>query len=272
MRATTVALLMFFAPGPAASEPIALADLVGVLRASEITLGPDVGMERPGTPFQPEALNIVGIAAAAQSAWLAVYPNALFGDGTTCVDGLVGQLTGEKSVGVAAFVRDVPGSRAIIFVAADAKTTDTARLFLLTPSTGALVQLASTSLRGGIDVYGGTVPPPNCNLRIDGVAHMYCQWFRVCLTTAALDQSVTYAGRVWVHGTGLKGDPSRADPNNPVLTQIGDTLVWSGPRPTGVNDTGMVGVAGTAIQTAAAMSAVNLTTTGAGTRPPWCEE
>jgi hypothetical protein len=265
-------VLVFFAPGPAASEPIALADLVGVLRASEITLGPDVGMESPGTPFQPEALNIVGIAAAAQSAWLAVYPHALFGDGTTCVDGLFGQLTGEKSVGVAAFVRDLPGSRAIIFVAADAKSTDTARLFLLTPNTGALVQLASASLRGGIDIYGGTVPPANCNLRPDGAAHMYCQWVRVCLTTAALDQSVTYTGRVWVHGTGLKGDPSRADPNNPALTQIGDTLVWSGPRPTGVDPTGMVGVAGTAIQTAAAMSAVNLTTTGPGTLPPGCEE
>lgn len=56
MRATTIALLVFFAPGPAASEPIALADLVGVLRGSEITLGPDVGIESPGTPFQPEAL------------------------------------------------------------------------------------------------------------------------------------------------------------------------------------------------------------------------
>lgn len=256
----------------ATAEPIALADLAGLLRANEITIGRDVGQETPGTPFQHEALNMVGTTGSVRGAWLAVYPDAVYGDGTTCVDGLLGQLTGEKGIGVAAFVREGTGARAVIFEAADAKNTDTARLYLLTTQTGALAQLASTSLNGGIDIYGGTIPVANCNLRPDGSAHMYCQWIRVCLTAESSGTNVTFTGKVWLHGTGLKGDPTRADPNHPKLTQIGNTLTWTGPRPTGVGTTGMVGIASTAVQTASAVSAVNFETTASGAPPPQCTE
>ena len=202
-----------------------LAQLQGVLRASEITLGPDLGEERP--PLAPHlAVNFVG-QSPPNTAWLTVYDQNVYGDLTVAADSMDSEINGEQCGGVAALVPTGLSGRAVVARSCDAKSTDTLRLGLLDTSTGVVTALVSKNLSSRIDTYGGTNPPANCDhhqAQLD--YHMYCQWVRTTLTiTTNPDATVTFTAKSWLRGTGLKNDPSRNDPFSPDLTLIGTTTL-----------------------------------------------
>ena len=267
-----LALLCFpcLSPPSVRGEEIPLTSLVGVLNDVDMTLGRDVGEERPGTPFQEFAVNVIGEAPAARKAWMALAPDAVYGDTTASTSILISAINGEKGGGVAMFGSYAPGSRAVAFVMENAKSTNTARLLLVDPATGAITQLAQ-ALVTGMFLYGGTNPPPNCDHnRGQPDWHMYCQWFLVSLTAETLPgDSVRYTGRIYLYGRGPLNDMSRADPNDPTRTEVkGSPLVWTGPRPNGVAAEGFVGVAMEGRQAGVRVSAVKLSVSGSGSAPP----
>ncbi len=239
------------------SGTIDLAQLQGALRASEISMGPDLGEEAP--PLVPHlAVNFVG-QSPPNTAWLTVYHPNVYGDLTVAVDSMDSEINGEQCGGVAALVPTGPSGRAVVARSCDAKGTDTLRLGLLDTSTGAVTALVNTNLSSRIDTYGGTNPPANCDHhQAQADYHMYCQWVRTTLTvTTNPDATVTFTARSWLRGTGLKNDPSRNDPYSPVLTLIG-TSTWTGSRPVGVATTGKIGLVGTATQGWERLSLTNL--------------
>lgn len=238
-------------------EIIELTELRGVLRANEISLGPDLGEQAPGYPSH-FAMNFQG-KAPPSTAWLAVCDRASFGDSTVCADMLDSEINGEQCGGVAALVTEGPVGRAIVARSCDAKGTDTLRLGLLNTSTGVVTPLATTNLLGRIDTYGGSIPPANCDHHQNQADfHMYCQWVRTCLTVATnQDGTVTFTARSWLRGSGPKNDPSRNDPNSDSLTLIG-TATWTGPRPANVATSGKIGLMGTVTQGIELVSLTNL--------------
>lgn len=245
------------APG-GGPEAIDLNELRGVLRASEISLGQDLGEQAPGYPSH-FAMNFVG-QSPPNTAWLSVCDQVAYGDATVCADMLDSEINGEQCGGAAALVTEGQTGRAIVARSCDAKGTDTLRLGLLNTSTGVVTPLATANLFAKIDTYGGTSPPANCDHHQNQADfHMYCQWVRTCLTVATnQDGTVTFTARSWLRGSGPKNDPSRNDPNSPALTLIG-TATWTGPRPANVATTGKIGLAGTATQAWERISLTNLT-------------
>lgn len=244
-------------PGGGGAESIDLTLLRSVLRGSEISLGPDLGEEAPGYANHA-AMNFEG-QSPPNTAWLAVYDLAAYGDVTVCADMLDSEINGEQCGGVAALMTEGSGGRAIVARSCDAKGTDTLRLGVLDTSTGVVTPLVNTNLFSRIDTYGGTNPPANCDHHQNQADfHMYCQWVRTCLTVKANQNgSVTLTATSWLRGTGLKNDPSRDDPTSPALTLIG-TATWTGPRPANVATTGKIGLAGTATQGYERISLTNL--------------
>jgi len=256
------------------ADQIPLTSLIGVLNAPDITLGPDVGEEKPGTPFQELAVNVRGDAGPARKAWVALYPDAVYGDSTVSTSVLIAEINGEKGGGVAMFGSETAGSRTVVFAMENAKSTNTARLLLVDLNTGAITQLAQAAVTG-MFLYGGTIPPPNCDHHQGQLDwHMYCQWFKVTLTAETLaDGKVRYTGRIFMYGNGPLDDMSRADPNDPILTPVkGSPVVWTGARPNGVPTEGFVGVAMEGRQARVEVSAVNLNVSanGSSTPPPFC--
>ena len=245
-------------PVAGGTETIDLTELRSVLRAGEISLGPDLGEQAPGYPSH-FAMNLTG-QAPPSTAWLAVCDRASYGDSTVCADHIDSEINGEQCGGVAALVTEGASGRAIVARSCDAKGTDTLRLGILNTSTGVVTPLATSNLLGRIDTYGETVPPANCDHnRNQPDFHMYCQWIRTCLTvTTNGDGSVTFTARSWLRGTGPKNDLSRNDPSSPDLTLIG-SATWTGPRPAGVSMAGKVGLMGTATQGLQRVSLTGLT-------------
>ncbi|HEV8117512.1 MAG TPA: hypothetical protein VGQ32_03250, partial [Thermoanaerobaculia bacterium] len=238
------------------SGAIDLRGLRGVLRASEMALGNDVGEQKP--PLLPHfALNFDGPSPPA-TAWLAVSDLAAYGDVTVCADHLDSEINGEQCGGVAALVTEGSGGRAIVARSCDAKGTDTLRMGVLDTTTGVVTALVNVSLMSRIDTYGGTNPPANCDHHQNQLDyHMYCQWIRTCLTVKTnANGTVTFTATSWLRGSGLKNDPSRNEPESESLTLIG-TATWTGPRPAGVAATGKIGLVGTATQGREVISLTN---------------
>jgi hypothetical protein len=233
--------------GGGGTEVIDLASLRAVLRASEISLGPDLGQQKP--PLLPHtAINFQG-QSPPNTAWLAIFDGATYGDATVCADMIDSEINGEQCGGVATLVTEGATGRAIVARSCDAKGTDTLRLGVLDVSTGVVTPLANTDLHGRIDTYGGSIPPANCNHNRNQLDyHMYCQWVRTCLTVESGPAGqVSFTATSSLRGTGLKDDPSRNDPYSPYLTLIG-TATWTGARPAGVAAFGKIGLVGTATQ------------------------
>jgi hypothetical protein len=244
-------------PAGAGAEPIDLTLLRSVLRAGEISLGPDLGEQKPPL-LAHAAMNFEG-PSPPSTAWLAVYDGAAYGDVTVCADMLDSEINGEQCGGVVALATEGTGGRAIVARSCDAKGTDTLRLGVLDTSSGVVTPLVNTNLFGRIDTYGGTNPPANCDHHQNQLDyHMYCQWVRTCLTVKTNQNgTVTLTATSWLRGTGLKNDPSRNEPASPDLTLIG-TATWTGARPSGVAATGKIGLAGTATQGYERISLTNL--------------
>ena len=236
---------------------IDLTQLRSVLRGNEISLGPDLGEQKP--PLLPHtAVNFEG-QSPPNTAWLTVHDQAVFGDGTVSADMIDSEINGEQCGGVAALVTEGASGRAIVARSCDAKGTDTLRLGVLNTATGVVTSLVNTNLFGRIDTYGGSVPPANCDHNRGQLDyHMYCQWVKTSLTvTTNQNGTVTFTATSWLRGTGLKNDPSRNEPTSPDLTLIG-TATWTGARPANVATTGKIGLVGTATQGWERISMANL--------------
>ncbi len=244
-------------PGGAGPGTIDPAQLQSVLRASEISLGPDLGEEAPPLAAHT-AVNFEG-PSPPSSAWLSVYNQKTYGDLTVSADMLDSEINGEQCGGVAALVPAGSSGRAIVARSCDAKNTDTLRLGILDTATGAVTSLVNSNLFSRIDTYGGTNPPADCDHhQHQADYHMYCQWVRTSLTiTTNPNGTVTFTASTWLRGTGLKNDPSRNNPTSPALTLIG-TATWTGLRPVNVATTGKVGLVGTATQGWERLSLTNL--------------
>jgi hypothetical protein len=226
---------------------IDLTRLRAVLRASEISYGPDLGEQAPGYATH-DAVNFAG-QSPPSTAWLTVCDEVATGDAQVCADHLDSEINGEQCGGVAMLITEGAAGRAVIARSCDAKGTDTLRLGILNVATGAVTPLVNTNLFSRIDTYGGTNPPANCDHnRNQPDFHMYCQWIRTCLTvTTNSNGTVTFTATSWLRGRGPKNDPSRNDPSSSILTLIG-TATWTGARPSGLAASGKIGLAGTATQ------------------------
>jgi len=205
------------AQAPASFEFVSVTDFRGVRRATDINVGPDLcGTGQP-------SLNFTGGAGSASDTWIAVYDPipgpgvTVFGSVSVDADLLFQKFNDSKGAGPLALFNEAPGKQGLALVVINKGNTDVLALATVDQQ-GKRTVLAAVSLASGIH---------------------QCVWYRVTMDVVVSGANVSVTGNVYEHVT-----PS--DPGSGLGSQVGDTLSFTGPRPTGVDATGEVGLVGTA--------------------------
>jgi hypothetical protein len=242
---------VFYSParaivGPATglSNPIALA-----IRAAptgspfrplspNINIGPDLG----GTG--QTAVNVTGSVGAAGGTWIAIYDSTP-SDPTTkdtypsvslSADVMITAFNNGKGAGLLALYNEGVGKKGLALIVNDAGNTDTLVLSTLDQA-GTLGALKSASLAGDINEK---------------------QWYRLTMDVVVAGANVTVTGKVFRH-------TSPSDPDSALGAQVGGTLgtlSFTGPRPSGVDATGEVGIIASAKAAVVNSSVTNFTING----------
>jgi hypothetical protein len=208
-------------PTPAVVVVPRLTDFRGVRRASDISLGPDLG----GTGHK--AINFSGSTGSAGDTWITVYDvapatgdeDSVYSSVGLAADILIQSYNNKKGAGLLALFNEGAGQKGLTLLILDSGTSDTLALGAVNPSTGLVTTLATVSLGPNI---------------------LENEWYRLTMDVAVSGGNVAVTGRVFRHA-------SPADPKSPIGAQITGTLNFSGTRPAGVDSPGEVGVAAFAL-------------------------
>ena len=211
----------------------ALTDFRDVRRAADINVGADLG----GTGHQ--AVNFTGIIGSSGDAWITVYDavpstpdeDSVFGSASVAADVLIQNATNKKGPGLLALFNEGPGQKGLSLILYDAGNSDALVLGTVDPATGLFTTLATVSLAGNI---------------------VENTWYRLAMSYAVSGSNVTVSATVFRHTTA-------SDPGSPLGTQVGGTLNFSGPLPSGVAGTGELGIVASAVSASVNSSVTNFT-------------
>src|SRR5215471_6349737 len=220
-------------PTPGNVIAAALTDFRDVRRAADINVGADLG----GTGHQ--AVNFTGMIGSSGDAWITVYDavpstpdeDSVFGSASVAADVLIQNATNKKGPGLLALFNEGPGQKGLSLILYDAGNSDALVLGTVDPATGLFTTLATVSLAGNI---------------------VENAWYRLAMSYAVSGSNVTVSATVFRHTTA-------SDPGSPLGTQVGGTLNFSGPLPSGVAGTGELGIVATAVSASVNSSVTNFT-------------
>lgn len=207
---------------------VALTDFRGGGSPNAINIGPDLC----GTA--QDSLNFTGAAGSGGHSWITVYdplprpPADTFGRVSLAADVQTKWFDNAKGAGLLALFNEAPGKKGLGLVVINNGNTD--RLQLVT-----------------VDQFGKRTVLKSVAL---GSAIQQCVWYRVTMDVDVGTSDVTVTGQVFNHAT-------PTDPDSAVTTQVGGTLSFTGPRPSGVDATGEVGVLAVATNTVVDSSVTN---------------
>ncbi|HSE62223.1 MAG TPA: PQQ-binding-like beta-propeller repeat protein [Thermoanaerobaculia bacterium] len=211
----------------------ALTDFRDVRRPGDISVGSDLG----GTGHP--AINFTGQTGASGDAWITVYdsmpatvdPDAVYGNVSLTADVLIQTYNNKKGPGLLALFNGGAGKKGLAVVLNDSGGSDAFFLAAVDPATGLFTTLSTVSLGPNI---------------LENV------WYRLTMDVVVSGSNVTVTAKVFRHA-------AANDPDSPTGAQVGATLVFSGPRPSGVDATGEVGVLAWAVSCVVNSSATNFT-------------
>jgi len=207
---------------------VQVTDFRGVRRSNEINKGPD----HCGTGHQ--SINFTGQTGSAGDAWITVYDPAgdgipVFSSVSLSADIMLQKFNNKKGAGLLALFNEAPGEKGLALVVNDAGNTDTLELVTVDGATGKRVVLATVSLKAGIQE---------------------CAWYHLTMDVVVSGADVSVTGNVYAHVT-------PTDPGSSLGAQVGTTLSFAGPRPSGVEATGEVGVVASATSAVVNASVTN---------------
>lgn len=202
-------------------------------RPGDISVGSDLG----GTGHP--AINFTGQTGASGDAWITVYdsmpatvdPDAVYGNVSLTADVLIQTYNNKKGPGLLALFNGGAGKKGLAVVLNDSGGSDAFFLAAVDPATGLFTTLSTVSLGPNI---------------LENV------WYRLTMDVVVSGSNVTVTAKVFRHA-------AANDPDSPTGAQVGATLVFSGPRPSGVDATGEVGVLAWAVSCVVNSSATNFT-------------
>lgn len=220
-------------PTPASAVLPPLTDFRDVRRPADINLGSDLG----GTGHT--AVNFTGQTGASGDAWITVYDSvpatpdedSVYGNVSLTADVLIQSYNNKKGPGLLALFNEGAGKKGLAVVLNDSGGSDTFFLAAVDPATGLFTTLSTASLGSNI---------------LENV------WYRVTMDVVGAGSNVTVTAKVFRHA-------AANDPDSATGAQVGATLVFSGPRPAGVDATGEVGLLAWAVSCVVNSSATNFT-------------
>ena len=207
---------------------VALTDFRGGGSPNAINIGPDLCRHRPGFT-QLHRRRWLGWPLLDHR--LRPTPEAAGGhlrQGRLAADVQTKWFDDAKGAGLLALFNEAPGKKGLGLVVINNGNTD--RLQLVT-----------------VDQFGKRTVLKSVAL---GSALRQCVWYRVTMDVDVGTSDVTVTGQVFNHAT-------PTDPDSAVTTQVGGTLSFTGPRPSGVDATGEVGVLAVATNTVVDSSVTN---------------
>ena len=207
------------------------ANFRGILRAADLNPGTDLA--GGGHP----SLNFTGGAGPAGSTWLTVLDDEppIFEDCQLSLhaDVLFHKYNNTKGAGLLALFNEKPGKKGLALLVYDAGNSDVLQLCTVDQA-GNVVALKTISLGAGIGENA---------------------WYRLTMEVTDPSVNVNVTGTVSRHMV-------PTNPDSPVTTQIGGTLSFSGPLPSGVDPSGEVGLVARAISALVDLSVTNFCVTG----------
>jgi putative pyrroloquinoline-quinone binding quinoprotein len=220
-------------PTPASAVLPPPTDFRDVRRPADINLGSDLG----GTGHT--AINFTGQTGASGDAWVTVYDSvpatpdedSVYGNVSLTADVLIQTYNNKKGPGLLTLFNEGAGKKGLTVVLNDSGGSDTLFLAAVDPATGLFTTLSTVSLGSNI---------------LENV------WYRLTTDVVVAGSNVTVTAKVFRHATAT-------DPDSPTGAQVGGTLVFSGPRPAGVDATGEVGILAWAVSCVVNSSATNFT-------------
>jgi hypothetical protein len=210
---------------PATFQFVSVTDFRGVRRKPDI----NVGHDHCGTGHQ--SINFTGIAGSASDTWITVYDpagNPVFSSVSLSADVIFQKFNNLKGAGLLALFNEAPGEKGLALIVNDAGNTDSLQLATVDQA-GQRVVLASVPLKAGIKE---------------------CVWYHLTMDVLVNGANVSVTGNVYEHVT-------KSDPGSSLGSQVGSTLSFAGPRPTGVESKGEVGVVATATSAVVNASVTN---------------
>jgi len=219
-------------------------------RGSEINVGPDLREGPPATPHFT-AINFTGTVTAAGDTWVTVYDetpaddtvrNTFTGSVSLSADVLIAKQNNAKGPGLLALYNQPPSStpKGLALFLSEAGNTD--RLVLATvtgtptPANPPFVASAPTTL------LAKALSPGQILIN---------KWYRVTMDVVVSGTNFSVTGKVFNHSNPV-------DANSAVTTQVGGSLVFSGPlAAAGLASSGEVGIAATAANAVVNSSVTN---------------
>ena len=210
---------------PATFQFVSLTDFRGVRRKPDINKGPDLC----GTGHH--SINFTGSTGSASDTWITVYDpagNPVFSSVSLSADVMLQKFNNLKGAGLLALFNEATDEKGLALIVNDNGNTDTLQLVTVDQA-GKRVVLQSVALKAGIKE---------------------CVWYHLTMDVLVNGANVSVTGNVYEHVT-------KSDPGSSLGSQVGSTLSFAGPRPTGVEATGEVGVVATATSAVVNASVTN---------------